>query len=151
MVVDPDIDIFDDEQLHWAITWRCQPHKDLMLLEDMKAVPLDPSLATSMPPVTTSKMGIDATIPVDRDRADFAICLPATFGPDHGAAATPKPDQLDALMLDFIRCGPVYFRDIIDRFGGETYQAALEALGRLRDAGALARDEAGRYITPKNN
>ena len=146
VVVDPDIDIFDDEQLTWAMTWRSQPHKDLMVLEDMKAVPLDPSLATSMPPVTTSKMGLDATIPVDRNQDDFAICLPASFGPDHGDGTAPGPDELDALMLDFIKAGPVHFQDIITRFGGETYQAALEALARLREQGALTRDEAGRYM-----
>jgi hypothetical protein len=32
----------------------------------------------------------------------------------------------------------------------ETSQPALEALGRLRERGALARDDAGRYITAKD-
>jgi len=61
VVVDDDIDIYDDEQLYWAMTWRSQPHEDTMILTDMKAVPLDPSLPSQMPPVTTSKMGLDAT------------------------------------------------------------------------------------------
>ena len=38
VVVDDDIDIFDDEQLYWAMSWRSQPHEDTLILTDMKAV-----------------------------------------------------------------------------------------------------------------
>jgi 4-hydroxy-3-polyprenylbenzoate decarboxylase len=76
VVVDEDIDVFDDEQVYWAMTWRTQAHEDMHVFTGMKCIPLDPSLPTEMPPVTTSKMGIDATIPPGRERLRFTVCRP---------------------------------------------------------------------------
>src|SRR4029450_13762150 len=44
-VVDPDIDIFSDEQMDWALATRFQADRDLVVMEGMRALPLDPSLA----------------------------------------------------------------------------------------------------------
>ena len=56
-VVDPDIDIFSDEQMDWALATRFQPDRDLIVVEGMRTLPLDPSLrraAGSAPrPATT--------------------------------------------------------------------------------------------------
>lgn len=76
VVVDEDIDVFDDEMVYWAMTWRTQAHEDVQVFTGMKAIPLDPSLPSEMPPVTTSKMGIDATIPLGRERFRFEVCKP---------------------------------------------------------------------------
>ena len=43
-VVDPDIDIFSDEQMDWALATRFQPDRDLMVMGGMRTLPLDPSL-----------------------------------------------------------------------------------------------------------
>jgi UbiD family decarboxylase len=80
VVVDEDIDIFDDDQVYWAMTWRTQAHEDVHVFRGMKCIPLDPSLPTEMPPVTTSKMGIDATIPPGRERLRFTVCQPPFLG-----------------------------------------------------------------------
>ena len=48
-VVDPDIDIFSDEQMDWALGTRFQPDRDLMVVEGMRTLPLDPSLAAAAP------------------------------------------------------------------------------------------------------
>ena len=145
VVVDEDIDIFDDEQVTWAMTWRAQPDQDLMILRDMKAVPLDPSLPSSMPPVTTSKLGFDATVPVGRDRADFAICRPTEI-----ASPGRRPDlaaaEFDTALNDFIGREPVFFQALIEEFGGDNLRALLESFGRLRQGDLLGRDDSGRYI-----
>ncbi|MFW6141575.1 MAG: UbiD family decarboxylase [Candidatus Saliniplasma sp.] len=60
IIVDDDIDIFDDRQVEWAVATRFQPHKDLVILEDQKGSSLDPSA-----PGLTSKWGLDATKPWD--------------------------------------------------------------------------------------
>jgi 4-hydroxy-3-polyprenylbenzoate decarboxylase len=148
VVVDEDIDVFDDEQLYWAMTWRSQPDQDVMILRDMKAVPLDPSLPTTMPPVTTSKMGIDATIPVGRNRADFMRCNPMPFDPDaprkHAALSAPELDeQMLALIAEH---GPCHFQAILTEFNGLGHRAILESFGRLRDNNRLGRDSIGRYV-----
>ena len=61
VVVDTDIDILDYKDIEFAIATRFQPHKDLVVVEGVRGSSLDPSAG-----VTTSKWGIDATMPLDR-------------------------------------------------------------------------------------
>lgn len=67
VVVDEDVDIFDSEQLEWAKTFRVQADKDVMIISGAQGKHIDPSVrAWELPKgqlPTTSKMGIDATIP----------------------------------------------------------------------------------------
>lgn len=72
MVVDEDVNIFDDRDLDWALCTRVQPHRDVHIFPIMVGAPLDPSA-----PIVrhTSKMGIDATIPLGEDRAPYQRCL----------------------------------------------------------------------------
>ena len=67
LVVDEDVDIFDDEQLEWAKTFRVQADQDVMIVSGAQGKHIDPSLrAWELPKgqlPTTSKMGIDATTP----------------------------------------------------------------------------------------
>ena len=148
VVVDDDIDIFDDEQVYWAMTWRTQPHKDVVIIDNMKAIPLDPSLETSLPPVVTSKMAWDATIPFDRPRSDFERCYATPFIPDlpekHAACSA---EELDEKMLELIgKNGPIYFNEIMIELHGLGHQKILESFGRLREKALLDRDDAGRYL-----
>jgi 2,5-furandicarboxylate decarboxylase 1 len=67
IVVDDDINIYDPNEVEWAITFRCQADKDIVILSSMKGKHVDPSvrpwdLKPGELPVT-SKFGIDATIP----------------------------------------------------------------------------------------
>jgi 2,5-furandicarboxylate decarboxylase 1 len=67
IVTDDDIDIYDSAQVEWAVTFRCQADKDIVILSGMKAKHVDPSvqpwkLGPGELPVT-AKFGIDATIP----------------------------------------------------------------------------------------
>jgi 2,5-furandicarboxylate decarboxylase 1 len=67
IVTDDDIDIYDASQVEWAVTFRCQADKDIIILSGMKAKHVDPSvrpwdLAPGELPLT-AKFGIDATIP----------------------------------------------------------------------------------------
>ncbi|MGA1849170.1 MAG: UbiD family decarboxylase [Thermoplasmatota archaeon] len=65
-VVDEDIDIFDDRQVEWAVATRFQADRDLVLIPNARGSTLDPSSHGG--DGTTTKMGIDATMPVkDRD------------------------------------------------------------------------------------
>ena len=43
-IVDPDIDVFSDAQMDWALATRFQPDRDLVLMSGMRTLPLDPSL-----------------------------------------------------------------------------------------------------------
>src|SRR6202012_5534358 len=64
VVVDDDIDIFDPMDVEWAIATRVQGDKDIMIVKNARAKPLDPSLPQGFGIVPTgAKVGIDATIP----------------------------------------------------------------------------------------
>ena len=64
VVVDDDIDIFDPMDVEWAIATRVQGDKDIMIVGNARAKPLDPSLPQGFGVVPTgAKVGIDATIP----------------------------------------------------------------------------------------
>jgi UbiD family decarboxylase len=60
VIVDDDIDVFDDSDVLWAIATRAQADKDLIVIPDSMGAILDPS---ATPKGLTAKMGIDATKP----------------------------------------------------------------------------------------
>jgi 2,5-furandicarboxylate decarboxylase 1 len=67
IVTDDDINIYNSDEVEWAVTFRCQADKDIVILSGMKGKHVDPSVRPwdlgpgELP--TTSKFGIDATIP----------------------------------------------------------------------------------------
>jgi 4-hydroxy-3-polyprenylbenzoate decarboxylase/2,5-furandicarboxylate decarboxylase 1 len=65
IVVDPDIDVQNSEQVEWAVSFRSQPARDVIVVDGLGAGPLDPSIDESIPldQRTGSALGIDATYP----------------------------------------------------------------------------------------
>ncbi|MFQ6074718.1 MAG: UbiD family decarboxylase [Candidatus Bathyarchaeia archaeon] len=68
IAVDEDVDIHDPGDVHWAVSTRVNPAKDIFIIEGTRNHPMDPSLPLISPPGTRwqrvgSKMGIDATKP----------------------------------------------------------------------------------------
>ncbi|QDA31091.1 UbiD family decarboxylase [Thermococcus indicus] len=62
VVVDEDVDIYDDRDVEWAIATRFQADRDLVVIPNARGSSLDPSAEKSL----TAKWGIDATKPLDR-------------------------------------------------------------------------------------
>jgi UbiD family decarboxylase len=62
VVVDDDIDIYDDRDVEWAIATRFQADRDLVIVPNARGSSLDPSAEKSL----TAKWGIDATKPLER-------------------------------------------------------------------------------------
>lgn len=65
IVVDPDIDVQNPDQVEWATAFRSQPARDVIVVDGLGAGPLDPSIDDSIPldQRTGSALGIDATYP----------------------------------------------------------------------------------------
>ena len=67
VVVDDDIDVWDDFAVDWALSWRVRPDRDVYIERDVQAVGLDPSQAPKSVPQhapvrqITSRIAIDAT------------------------------------------------------------------------------------------
>lgn len=72
VVVDEDVNIYDPNDVEWAIATRFQADKDAMILPNQKGSSLDPS-GTHVPgkKSTTCKVGIDATIPFGKEKKNF--------------------------------------------------------------------------------
>jgi UbiD family decarboxylase len=58
VVVDQDVDIFDDRQVTWAIATRCQPDRDITIITHARGSDLDPSTKEDG---YSAKWGVDAT------------------------------------------------------------------------------------------
>lgn len=67
-IVDQDIDITDPVRVEWAMVTRWQPDVDTVILSNQKGSSLDPSRNED---ATTSKVGFDATISLDKNAEDF--------------------------------------------------------------------------------
>jgi UbiD family decarboxylase len=60
VVVDDDVDVFDEEEVLWAVATRMQADRDVFIVPNMMGAILDPSTRAG----TTAKMAIDATRPL---------------------------------------------------------------------------------------
>ena len=68
VVVDEDVDIYNPEEIEWAIATRFQGNRDMTMKDDIGSS-LDPS---SHPETrVTTKIGLDATIPWGKDKSKF--------------------------------------------------------------------------------
>jgi UbiD family decarboxylase len=70
VVVDSDINAFDESEVEWAIATRFQAAEDLVLVENVRGSTLDAS--ADQETGLTSKMGLDATKPFHKPKEKFA-------------------------------------------------------------------------------
>jgi 2,5-furandicarboxylate decarboxylase 1 len=133
-VVDPDVDIFSDEQMDWAMATRFQPDRDLIVMNGLRTLPLDPSL----PPGSRvgAKAGYDLTWPFGgRDRLEVRVPAPPTF-------TGRRFPSVEAALAD----GPKFFEDLMAAVGSRDGREVVRVLGTLRDNQILDRDGEGRYF-----
>jgi 2,5-furandicarboxylate decarboxylase 1 len=132
-VVDDDIDIFSDEQMDWAFATRFQAHRDLIVTNGLRAMPLDPSLEGSR---KGSKAGFDLTLPFGR-RHENEFCVPQvpTMGP------LRKETVRQAL-----EAGPKSFLELMEATGSRDGRDVLIALDQARVETGLGRAPDGKYV-----
>jgi UbiD family decarboxylase len=132
-VVDPDIDIFSDEQMEWALATRFQPHRDLVIESGFRTLPLDPSLGET---TTGAKAGYDLTSPFGRQQAlESEIPQPPRF-------EGRRFESVEAALRD----GPKFFENLMAALGSDDGREIVLALEELHRQGRLRRDPAeGRY------
>ena len=73
IVVDDDIDVFDESDVLWAIATRMQADRDLVVISGSLGAMLDPSADERG---LTAKLGIDATRPFGQPFADKLVMSP---------------------------------------------------------------------------
>jgi UbiD family decarboxylase len=131
-VVDPDIDIFSDEQIDWALATRFQPDRDLVVMSAMRTLPLDPSLVEGR---VGAKAGFDLTWPFGTTgRLEASVPEPPRY-------KGKKFPSVEAALAD----GPKFFEELMTAVGSRDGRDIVITLDGLRDSG-LDRDEQGRYV-----
>ncbi len=133
-VVDPDIDIFSDEQMEWALATRFQPDRDFVVASSFRTIPLDPSLDSHGS--LGAKAGYDLTMPVGtRNKLEAEIPEPPRY---QGARFA----SVEAALRD----GPKFYQDLMAALGTHDGREIVLELEALRNKGRLKRDPAeGRY------
>jgi 2,5-furandicarboxylate decarboxylase 1 len=158
VVVDDDIDVFDPTDVEWAIATRVQGDRDVMVVGNARAKPLDPSLPQGAGIVPTgAKVGIDATIPegIPREHyerityayADRAKIDDYVAGKADAAGEAGDPQAVEALadkILQAIDREPLYYTDVAERFAQYDFRTIARALGHLHATEKLWQDPRGR-------
>jgi 2,5-furandicarboxylate decarboxylase 1 len=74
IIVDPDIDVHNSTEVEWAMAFRVQPQRDVIVIENTPAGPSDPSVDLSKDRAMrlSSSIGIDATRPFGEPFYDVA-------------------------------------------------------------------------------
>jgi UbiD family decarboxylase len=134
-VVDPDIDIFSDDQMEWALATRFQAERDLVTQSGLRAMPLDPSLSGAS---TTAKAGFDLTLPFLRPGQSRSI--------EHRVPAAPAFDgkRFDSLE-DALEHGPKLFAELMAATGTADGREIVRWLEDIQSTRGITRDAEGRY------
>ncbi len=132
-VFDEDIDIRDEGQVAWAMGTRFQADEDIVVLQGMMGMTMDPSLKGRR---TGAKAGFDCTKPFGR-AGDIPLtrCAARTF------AGPARFQSVEAALA----AGPMFYADIVAGVGSQDGREVAAALDELRQAGRLLRDRDGRY------
>ena len=74
IAVDSDINIHNPAEVEWAKCFRVRPDRDVFVIDQIPAGPLDPSVSDNVPLAarTSAAVGIDATIPFGEPFAEAA-------------------------------------------------------------------------------
>ena len=75
IVVDPDVDVHSSAEVEWAMAFRTQPQRDVIIVDQIPAGPSDPSIDDPTKPRpfrTASSIGVDATKPYGRPFSEVA-------------------------------------------------------------------------------
>lgn len=149
IVVDSDIDVFDNESLIWAVSTRTQPGEDAIIMKGLR-IPSssDPSLAGTR---TMSKLGIDATIPFDADKERFARTKPPEASEfPKGRKEFDSEVRIKEIIVGLLREeGPLYFYDITKKLRDASFRNILLSWSDLRKTGQVEQGMDGKYSLAK--
>src|SRR5215510_10041759 len=139
-IVDDDIDVFDPVDVEWAVATRVQADRDVLIVPNARAKPLDPSLPLPLhgKVPTTAKMGIDATIPENIPRQRYTRIIYFNQGKldlknylgaaDDGKKLTAAAktamtvDELIDKIIPTLEKSHCFFADLLEKFPKSDYK-----------------------------
>jgi len=137
-VVDDDIDVFDDQEVEWAMATRFRAAHDIVV-------------NTGFPKHQSDPVADD-----DRDISKAGFDLTAAYGrPDNIEYRRPNPPLMQlrpkgASVRDALRSGPRYFKQIMEDVGSDDGREVGLELAALREAGAIKRLRNGEWALAEN-
>jgi 3-polyprenyl-4-hydroxybenzoate decarboxylase len=132
-VFDEDIDIHNDRQVEWAMGTRFQADQDIVMVQGMMGMPMDPSLDGRR---TGAKVGFDCTRPFGKGHEMIHTrCAAKAF---RGQARYQTVEQA-------LEAGPLFYSHLVEAVGSTDGREVAAALDDLRNLGKLGRDRDGRY------
>lgn len=135
VVVDDDIDVFNDQEVEWAISTRFRPDQDMIVTSGMPGYYTDPTAAADH---TISKVGFDATAPYGRPASiDSRRPLPPRL---------PRTNARFATVTEALAEAPKFFSQIMQELGSRDGRDISLELDALRAAGRLTRRDDGAWI-----
>lgn len=163
VVTDEDINVFDPQEVEWAIATRVQVKKDVIVIPGMgRAKPLDPVLPPGMDPMLITRLGIDATIPegiprsryeriryphLDKVKLEDFLGQGAASVTGETESSSTGAEDLAAEIVDHLRTAqPVYYMEVLDHYADRPHRTVVQAMGLLYEQDRLHRDEKGRYL-----
>jgi 2,5-furandicarboxylate decarboxylase 1 len=161
-IVDDDIDVFDPVDVEWAVATRVQADRDVLIVSNARAKPLDPSLPLPIEGKipTTAKMGIDATIPENIPRQRYTRIVYFNQGKVDlknylGAASEAKKagaakaavtvDELIEKIIPVLEKSQCFFADLLEKFPRADYKTVASAVARLYEEGKIGQDKDGKF------
>jgi UbiD family decarboxylase len=133
-VVDHDVDVFNDRQMDWAMASRFMADQDLVLIEGIPGMPMDPSLDGRR---IGAKAGFDCTVRFGRPQT---VEMRVPTAPVFGAAAKYRS------VREAVESGPLYFTEIMRGVGSTDGREVTLELDALRQEGLLCRNADGQYF-----
>ncbi|HEY3918049.1 MAG TPA: UbiD family decarboxylase [Stellaceae bacterium] len=136
-IVDEDVDIRSNEQMEWAMSGRFQADKDIIVMKDMRFMPMDPSGDQKG---NSAKAGFDLTWNFPRPTAVTARV------PEAAKIGGPARFQTVQQALE---TGPMHFAKLMSVLGSRDGRELVREVETLRDAGKLDRNSDGEYYLKK--
>src|SRR5581483_8284712 len=118
-VFDEDIDIHDERQIDWAMGTRFQADQDMVVLQGMMGMTMDPSLQGRR---TGAKSGFDCTKPFGKDgQVPLMRCAAKVF---KGPARYQTVEQA-------LSASPMFYADVVESLGSQDGREIACALDEL--------------------
>ena len=132
-VTDDDINIRLDNEIEWAMSTRFQADRDIVVLSNMREMPMDPSTTRRG---VGAKAGFDLTFPFPRSNAVTARVPEA---PKIGGPARFQTVR-QALEVE-----AMHFAKLMSAVGSRDGREVVREIERLRQDGVLERNDNGEY------
>jgi 2,5-furandicarboxylate decarboxylase 1 len=133
-VTDPDIDIRSSTEMEWAMSARFQADKDIIVLPNMRVMPMDPSAPSRG---IGAKAGFDLTFPMSRSKGVTSRV------PEAPKISGPARYQTVRQALE---SSPMHFARIMTSVGSRDGREIVLEIERLREENLIERNADGEYV-----